>query len=106
MHLSGIQTKLTGPPTKTFGGDNFGDILINVFHTRQIAILSHWFMAINAESSLEVLAKNKASLKAQADYSVVIIFWAAAAITVAGQEIQISIGIFGDVTQATELTVE
>jgi hypothetical protein len=45
-------------------------------------------------------------LKAQANHSVVIVLWAAAAITIAGEEIQISIGTFGDVTQATELTVE
>ena len=50
------------------------------------AILSQWFVAINAESLLECRRK-MSSLKAQADHSVVIIFWAAAAIAVAGQEI-------------------
>jgi hypothetical protein len=69
-------------------------------------ILSQCFVAINAKSLLEVPTKDKASLKAQPDHSVVIILWAAAPIAIAGQEIQISIGTFDDITQATELTVE
>jgi hypothetical protein len=52
------------------------------------------------------LAKDKVLLKAQSDHSIIVIFWATAAIAIAGEEIQVSIGTFDDVTQATKLPVE
>jgi hypothetical protein len=50
------------------------------------AILSQWFVAINADC-LASAGERLALFKAQADHAVVIVFRAAAAVAVAGQEI-------------------
>ena len=70
------------------------------------AILYQRFVAINAQSFVRRVSERYGLLKAQPDHSIIVIFRATAAIAIAGEEIQISIGTFDDVTQATKLTVE